>query len=729
MGIKWKSEFHSHDRNGQQSNLYTIEIIDMDIDTDPQITFKTKSLSFKGQGDKEDVYQTIITSKCTVSMEIETAGIEDFIEELAVSNEERFWLKVYRGAVTAFLGVISTEGASKEDMDFPYSFSFTALDELSRLKNKDFDALDVQTNFGASIMNYIQGIFSLTRLSEFYGTGEAFIEFYGGWHSDDASDPSGNAFDYCGWYSTAFDKIDGDKIKKAKAIDVLKQILLVQHSRIQWNMGTYIVEQLPYRAENTTMQRFAYDIDFVFRNNDTGVVYLNKTYDGINLQRLRGGKTSFLPPLKYVEIQYEHDPIDDYHIRKDNYTLGTNETGSILIANNDQKLKVEIEFNINNLNWDQASTGRKRPVVRLQIKLGSKYLKKVQTGGTIASPSFGPLTWEGSSSYFEYLPLLLDKNKTLHETFSFLTEELVNDFTLNNSYTLTVSFISLEYLDKDMVRQSIIGNYTLSDAKLFVYPTEEGTTVNEKTKTLFRTLNDNKNSQIIELKTTIGEGPADTSASGIRVKSPIWKWNVENWGDDDENILELLSKSIMAMRKRPIEILRNWRIIQTNFRPSQVMSWESKLWMALSYDYDANSETISADWLEIFFDPSGLVPEKEEFKTNLPPLTNADPVADPDTPAGNVELLPSVEFYGEFDNVIANFVTITTTVLPDPSVVSSADIKRRMHVTVSGRVAGYDTSMGFKIDYASEKVQFLALDGITLRNLRNERVELTIKPY
>lgn len=735
FAVKWKGQYHSYDRQGQESALFTVDILDTNGGLDSEVDFKVNSLNITGQPNHEDHRCTIISSKCNMTMIIDRTGVEDFITNLALSDEGRYWLRVYRGATMIFLGIITVDGAFIEDEDYPYYFKVSAIDALTQIKNVELDASNIQATYGNSALHFIQGIFAQTGLSEFYST-ETFLQCYGGWRSSSQTDTTENPFLLYGFMDEAFDRVEGDKIKKTKAIDVLDQVLWIQHSRIFFSNGYYHIEQWPYRANNTSLERWRYDIDLNEISNDTGITGLNVTFDGVTLDRLRGGRQGLLAPLNRVEIVYTHEPVNDYWALSNDYTVGTNLTESdVLVATATQKLYWGFQTRINNLSWDQNSSDAKAVIIRFTIKLGTKWLKKVQTGGTQANPTFGPLSWETSLSYFEFLAYLPDAAKERFVQANWETPNpLDSDFTTGDRYNFEISMISLQYLDKNMNRQSILGEYTLTENRLFAYPIDGQTTVNEITQTTWKASGSASNSQLMEIETKIGEGPEQLSGSGVRAKVGLfWEGNVEDWGADNENILQLLANSHLAFRKLPCKYLDNWTFVKTHWKPSEVITWDSRKWAVLQYNYNTIAEEIKGKWIEISYDNTGITKEKDEVRFQGDPFTpGGDPATDPDKPVGNVDKLPDLgaEYHEEFDDVTATFVTTTTSgVLPEPGVTSDADIKRRVSVWVSGVKQGYEKPFGYDIDHANDRVRFLDRNGTGYRNLLTEDVVLTIKPY
>lgn len=735
MGLRWKAEYHSYDYDGSEANLYTVHIIDSTTGTDPETEFKIKekSLVITGTPDSEDQCCTIVSTKCDFTIVVDRLGVQDFITLLATANEGRFWLRVKRGASVIFIGPIVTQGAAIDDLDYPYNAKFSALDELTRIKDRDFDAETAYKAlpFEPSIFRYLKYIFAMTDLSDHYGVSEPFIEFYGGWRSDSATSGTDNPYILMGFHYKAFDKVEGDEVKKMKVKDVLHALMTAMHARLIFSNGVYVVEQIPYRAQNTTVDYWRYDVDFTFISKVTGVTVLNPTYDHAGtMHRISGGKKSFLPPLQYAEIEYEHEAVDDFFLYDHTYTFNTLlSEDDVLITDNAMKLRVEFKAYITNGNFSATAPpiNAIRPIFRFTVKLGTKYLKREINGGSFAFPTYTDVTWESSLSYYEFAPVLEDRQRGYTAFHAFVTRELVNDFTLNSTYDLEVTLASVQYYDRNLQKNTTTTEYTLSSGELYVFPTEKENTALEKTRTLYRALNSNDNTTVIEKKVLLGDGPTKDSVTGVRV-GYNWVRNTEDWGDDDQNLNDLLATSIMSLQAKPTYKLVNWPIIADTFRPTWYMDYDSRTWMLLSYQYNTDEELITGTWMEVDYDDTGVTLEKDEYVT----------LGEPFTPLGNVQSDPSgpvnggfqVDLSGyaeDFDDVTANKVVLTGTGwLPDQATVSTAEIIRRVTVVVSGITLNYQQPLGYQIDYANNEIEFLDRSGNGLRNLQSEDVSISV---
>jgi len=121
----------------------TIDIIDKDHSGDAPADFsisETASVTITQLGDKANVFDVIIptNAKCNVILNVENMW---FFEDMLASEEGRYFLKITRDVTVEFFGKIMVENMSLDDRKEPV-FTFTAIDCLTDLKNKDFN-LDV----------------------------------------------------------------------------------------------------------------------------------------------------------------------------------------------------------------------------------------------------------------------------------------------------------------------------------------------------------------------------------------------------------------------------------------------------------------------------------------------------------------------------------------------------------------------------------------------------------
>jgi len=132
----------------------TIDIIDKDHSGDAPADFsisETASVTITQLGDKANVFDVIIptNAKCNVILNVENMW---FFEDMLASEEGRYFLRITRDVTVEFFGKIMVENMSLDDRHEPV-FSFTAIDCLTDLKNKDFN-LGVAYPFVRDVITY-----------------------------------------------------------------------------------------------------------------------------------------------------------------------------------------------------------------------------------------------------------------------------------------------------------------------------------------------------------------------------------------------------------------------------------------------------------------------------------------------------------------------------------------------------------------------------------------------
>jgi hypothetical protein len=752
MATRWSTTFYDIPKPGQTENLWTVEILDMDALVDANIDFVVKAdgLTISGQSEAMDWTNSIVTTKCSVTMIITGSATQDFIDDLIQVNEGRFWLRVKRNALSAFVGVIVVDGIVLQDLDYPFEFKFTAVDALSRLKDIELDANRFP---GGSpvvpITKYIEDIFELTGISQIYTTGVPFIETYVEWTSQSFYDPFSdrNILGGTGIHYKAFNKLEGNNVRYSKGLDIIKSCLQVMGARIIWNFGTYTIDQFDYRAAQTSnMERFRYDSDMVLISNDTGVAYLHRTYDGETIRRLKGMTTTFLPPLRAARVVYEHEPFSAASLEQNSpYTVGTAVTGDdVIILSVDDRLLLNYSVAVSNLDFYNPSyTYTIKPILRFKIKVGSGggayYWRKEITGGSYNAPIYNNAEWSATESYVEVLGRSLSPNDlTRKYSGEIISATLTDVFTIDTSEALEVTLDSIEYISEwgGMSRSARSTNYEVNGSNLdfSIFPHDGNDAQLEKTKTYFSANGSTDNSKVLEIPLKVGEGPSRTSASGVwQFNGTDWVGNTEDWSRTGvapfDNICSLLAESILAQQRKPTRVI-SATFLSDNWLPSQAITMDGVKYLCMSYTLNAHKQEVKGRWVELSYNSSGITKEKDEYITPGSVVTGGG--SDPENPAANIDILVDVGgagYYEKFSNVSASFVTTTTAdVLPDPSVVSAADIRRGVSVFTSGSKRDYNVPFGYDIDFANDRVRFLDSTGTGYRNLLSEDVELTIKP-
>jgi len=751
MGIKWKSTFYDYGNPDVFPNLWTVEILDMDSVLNPEVDFyvKKEGLKISGQSRSRDVLTPLVTTKCSCTMLIDRIGVEDFITELIDSKEERFWLRVRRSSVVAFLGVIITDGIILEDLAYPYEFTFTAVDMLSRLQSVELDAnlIPASNRSVYSINEFYDAIFDRTLVDEFYTPGSVLHEMYVHWRSDTHPNTTDFTWEMTGFDYKAFNKIDGNNVKFTKIVDMLSQFLGLFNARMIWNFGYYITEQRDYRAQNTSLERYRFDKDMVFVSNDTGLGYLNKVYDGSTIRRLRGMTTTVLPPAKSVLVKYKHDPIAGAIIDQQPPYVGgsTVEGDEIIVLNNDDRLLMKLNIAFENGTFYEsdrtAATRYLRPKVLIEVKVGTggdaRWLKQVRTGGTFANIEYSGMTWESTQSYIEAYPMLVNKAGYAIYRDDLTSPPLSQEFALFSSHEIEITVSNTEYLDQNNVlKTKPAGHYEFSTetsqstgTHFQVYMHDGNDAAQEVTETIFIADGDPENSKVLEYTTEIGEGPSNHSQTGIKVQDGVnWRSNTEDWGANDDNICDLLAESILAARRKPTRQI-NASLIYHQWQPAMVIELDGIKYMCESYTYTAHNQTIKGRWTALDHDTAGVTKRKEQYVTILDPVKPGG--VDPEQPYVDIQIPFELDQdrHKKYTGVNASFVSLPSDwVLPDPADVTPAEIDRRIVVVVNGVKAAYDEPYGFDYDHTTNELSFLNRSGTGTRSLSNGIVDVTLRP-
>lgn len=757
MGIKWKTTYNDFGRPGLPTNLWTVEIIDLESGIDSNIDFviADNGVEISGQSNTSDHLTTLITTKCTVTMIVDRLGVENFITNLIDSKEEKYWLRVRRGSVVAFLGVILTDGITLQDLDYPFQFQFIAVDVISRLKDIELDAnfLPATVSPYYRITQYISEIFKLTKIDEFYPLLTLLFETYVEWRSPSQANTTNMTWVMSGYHYGAFNKKRDNTVDLTTAIEILRSILTQFGARVYWNFGYYIFEQLDYRAKNPTMKRYRFDRLFQQISTDTGITYLEKEYDVNQIRRLSGMTTGFIPPLRAVKVIYSHDPSSGAYIdQQPVYVTGTVITGDeISILDDEQRILIKLNLVIDNQGFFENDPGIPpkyiRPEILIKIKVGTgisaRWLKISRSGGTFAAPEYTSIEWSSTETEMQFYPMLVSKAGYAMVRDEILSPKLTDEFSILSTHNVEMSvYGATRYLNRDLQFENNVGHFAFSaltdqthGTHFQLYPQDGNQATLEKRETTYIATGDLDNSKILDVRTRLGEGPENTSVSSIGIfDGTRWVTKKEDWSVDGigpgEDINYLLAESILAFQRKPTRII-NCTFITHNWQPGQVIDMDGVRYMCLNYRYNTNRQQVSGDWIQISHDKTGIVKEKKEVRTVLEPYSPGKVVHD--KPADNISRGVALDLTKEYYHKVEGVTTSTITLpvdwpLPDPTVIGEDEVNRRFQTFISGRRAYYLRGYGFDYDHTTGIFSFLNKRGNATQALDNERVEILYKP-
>ncbi len=406
MALKYRQEFYS-----TNATRYRISIDDDTLGSDANLAFNVDSnlftLTYDGQSD--DRFQSVITSKCRVGIIVNSSDLEDFIEDLVNSVDGRFKLKIEKYSKLNLVwelfwsGNIITDQVSYEDQSYPFIFSLTAIDQLGTLSEIDYNDAGTTYTGKQTVIEHLINILDKTDLDYFHGATDVFLRTIVTWYDDNhiynSGDPDDplivSRLDHIGFYR----EDDDGNIIYFNCLDVLKELAKVFGARIYQSGGSIRFEQVNER-EAATFYEFQYDTtgaELSKGTNTTDTVTATKIK---NNTHLAGGQFSFLPGLKYVRLDYNH------------------ESNRNLLLNNEWQISSNFEVNVGSIVGDQTTSTFKftanlyiqvftntpssdeyRIDFNLKLKHGANYLRRDLTpvGNSF---QYDPMDWgSGAGDY------------------------------------------------------------------------------------------------------------------------------------------------------------------------------------------------------------------------------------------------------------------------------------------------------------------------------------------
>ena len=139
MAIRLQGGVNSNKYN-DSGDVYTINVHDADY-SGSIVPFVEGEDGFtlRYDADDSDRYAAIIASSVRVTMEINSAALQSFVNDLVSAPEQRFSLEILKNGSLWWVGYILTDLVVEEDMFFPYRFQIQATDGIGKLKDVTYD--------------------------------------------------------------------------------------------------------------------------------------------------------------------------------------------------------------------------------------------------------------------------------------------------------------------------------------------------------------------------------------------------------------------------------------------------------------------------------------------------------------------------------------------------------------------------------------------------------------
>ena len=414
-------------------------------------------------GDNENRMQPIIGSEVTFTLTETTAQHTAMLTALATSEDSDFKVSIFKdpdGANTLFwTGVLLHEQVELQDEAYPIQNTMNAVDELGDLKNVLYnDGGNAYTGRETVVAHLVKAL-NKTRALHVYGNTDVFLKYANDFKP--TTFLSANALTELEVNHSAFYNSDDDGVVQfVSAFDVLQNFATTFNARVFFAEGCFWFVPIGAVKNNVTI-----NVHTVTKagtvSGSTSAVNTRLT-TGSDIIKLRGGTTSYLPPLNKVQRTWKTDgnlavvgPVTQFlNDTAQQIELGTNMTDDSLAY--DASTEFRMNFNYaHNYPGNGSSTypsGMARLVLKMQIKVGSLYFNNTLTfsgsyilgfsgdGGsetyTVTEMNFSAGAWSSSAGHF-YIPLqappsFMDRNTgALTDGYNFFGNDYDKDFSFD----------------------------------------------------------------------------------------------------------------------------------------------------------------------------------------------------------------------------------------------------------------------------------------------------------
>lgn len=667
MAILFQEEFKS-----LQDARYRISIDDATLGSDANLSFDLApgifTLSYDGQNDNR--FQSVITSRVTLSMMINSTFGEDFIEDCINSVDGRFKLKIEKFTsdwALFWVGNIITDQVSYEDQSYPFQFNITAIDQLGTLSEINYNDDGTTYTGEGTVIDHILNCLGKTDLDYFHSGTDGFLTTVNSWYDTNHFYSAVNKSDpllLTRINHIAFYREDDEGvITYFNCLFVLQELAKTFGARIYQSGGAIRFEQLNERA-GSDYYEFVYNNTGVQQSE--GIVSAdNVTTDKTKPKtHLAGGVYDFLPGLKYVKLNYNHESNRNLLLGAtwDSNSNNQVDVGEIESDQTTSTFKFTANLYIKVITTASVSD-QYRFDFRLKLKHGTKTFKRLITDNGFGTLVYSTPEWTDLAQEYYITTEWIGGAQVINIPITFETpviplavEDLLFDFNYNSIQKISGAITGTPPIEVEY--------WELQTPFLEFY--SEGTPDTKNVRT-FQVNNDFfvGNTQTKTMDSFFGDAITNVTRGKLQVyNGSDWEdstaWSINQSGTT-YSIMELLIFEILAGQKRGT-MRYNGTFQILNFAFHQRIIYSSDNFLMLAGSFSAGNDT----WNGSFFK---LVPDRNNmtFATEIDTGSSAggglSGSGGSSTSGGSttVYIPPTPEY---FINVIGQSITGITGTLP-----------------------------------------------------------------
>lgn len=587
--------------------------------------------TLKYDGDSSNHLSPIIASEARMFIRVTAdnlTAIESIASDLLNCAEGRFMLKIMRSSggpspvdELFWVGYVLND-LSKFSDESRYEYTFTATDGLARLKGieyKDTTGLNYQPFGNLTMLEHLLYCLNRDTLSaDFFGGSDVFLRTVINWQDSNIGSPAATKCPLAHTRVQGFvfaeqqESDDPDFLWKYKSCyDVIKIICEHWAARIYFSFGSYRIEQIGERDQDTFYERrFSKSGGLISSTASAG--YDKEINQNIVGSRLATGDFSYLAPFKKVDVFYEHNTFRNYLSGNGNYWYYNSPFTIVTIqpvtVDADTFFRVSGAMYLNvDLIADYADVGWWRHVAAMQIFIGGKALQSHTTAATGPGGNLIPVVmrtpmtpqWVTGADNYE-ISSEFQASEHLEETVTFAFDTPV----VPAGTSIQISFTSLGAKRLDGTSEPVIINdWRVTNPVFGIINSGQNSTFFEKRR-LYNVLNSNSgNSEVITYNSIFGHavkgwtGPKlQTSSNGLTWADTTASWHYGS-GVTALEFGKLLATEIMAGQVRPLQRYSGSIFGNQTYAHSRIVFPDDTAWLMLSIEYSGKRGIWTGDWM------------------------------------------------------------------------------------------------------------------------------------